>query len=735
MLWLRFSRHIYANVCPTLIFNSNFFDIPLIFSLAVVPETILSCKLSPLFDAAVNQETIINADTVLSGGGMRLGARPGLPTSGPKSGFAIRKPPSLSTLAMPTFSAIPAPSSTLILSLRTLISQLPQENRDLLRTVVELIRATAVRSKETKMPLSNLLLVFCPSLNMTPPLLRVLCEAEEIWEAVCGNKDGKEGEKLAIEAVIDIRRQTMPARSPIDKEGGGFFATAYTSKPTRNTTITTGEESGSVRSGRASLDTTDNNPSSDYHASAEESIYDDEYEMLGEVAPRRRIQREGLRERREEVPTVYLDCSSSLASSLSVQGDLAGSLSEEASMPYLKHSREAARDDDGSISSGSMHAPSPPPLLFSSSDSPISSGNPSFSHLPLEHEQRQEKEEQDQLSQHQIHAYDHRLHSRHHRHEGSGPEIVDVTPLELKPPQTQTSKRLVISSPIPIPVQFPTSPPQLRSASTPTALKRRSIPMLSLPNFSSSQSATKKDSPSRTPSPMGSPSSLGVGPENFKSLNRSKKPSLKLLFSRRSASSLTSERDRTNSVGSGIPYISAPIPQAQASMVSLSPRWSPKAQTPPRSASDSTSSSVSTPVSAVTAPQSQASLHSLPPVLDTPIEGASFGFDLGFDMGLMPTHASTITSTSTDTPSNNSSSQQQQPMGNKPSSNFPANHPLSIAHRSASSSNLSIASTAKSNHLSLFDDDDDDDHEGMEDWTQSVLLAVDVDVLGVQKSP
>jgi len=73
-----------------------------------------------------------------------------------------------------------------------------------------------------------------------------------------------------------------------------------------------------VGSGRASLDTMDNNPRSDCHGSAEESIYDDEYEMLGEVAPRWRIRRDGNVERREEVPTVYLDYSSSLVSSLGI---------------------------------------------------------------------------------------------------------------------------------------------------------------------------------------------------------------------------------------------------------------------------------------------------------------------------------------------------------------------------------------------------------------------------------
>ena len=168
------------------------------------------------------------------------------------------------------------------------------------------------------------------------------------------------------------------------------------------------------------------------------------YEMLGEVAPRRRARRDGNVERREEVPTVYLDCASSSVSSLGCQEDHAGP-EVSMSMPYLQHSREAARDDDGSISSGnySMHAPSPPPLLSSSSDSvamPISSGNPSFSHLPLEeHEQHQEKEEWDQLSQPRIHEKDHQ------RHQGSGPEIIEVAHLELRLPppqmQTQTGKR------------------------------------------------------------------------------------------------------------------------------------------------------------------------------------------------------------------------------------------------------------------------------------------------------
>lgn len=94
----------------------------------------------------------------------------------------LRKPPSLSTLAMPSFAGQRSMSKDTIATLASLIAELPQENRDLLYTVVELMRATAVHSKETRMTIGNLLLVFCPSLNMSPSLLRVLCEVPTIWD-------------------------------------------------------------------------------------------------------------------------------------------------------------------------------------------------------------------------------------------------------------------------------------------------------------------------------------------------------------------------------------------------------------------------------------------------------------------------------------------------------------------------------------------------------------------------
>ena len=105
---------------------------------------------------------------------------PTLP-SGPRVGISLRKPPSLSTLAMPNFAGMRTISPAGAEALSGLIALLPPENRDLLLTVTELITATSARSKETKMPLGNLLVVFCPSLNMNPSLLRVFCDAKEIW--------------------------------------------------------------------------------------------------------------------------------------------------------------------------------------------------------------------------------------------------------------------------------------------------------------------------------------------------------------------------------------------------------------------------------------------------------------------------------------------------------------------------------------------------------------------------
>ncbi|EJD03139.1 RhoGAP-domain-containing protein [Fomitiporia mediterranea MF3/22] len=157
-----------------------------------LPEPLLTRHLMPYFEAALAAENNMNkandaqaSGEGRSGSGIERVRGPGLP-SGPRDSVQVRKAPSLSTFAVPALSQRTI-SATLLNALSVLIARLPKENRDLLRTVTELISATARASRETKMPLSNLLLVFCPSLMMSPPLLRVLCEGKDIWDGPLGD--------------------------------------------------------------------------------------------------------------------------------------------------------------------------------------------------------------------------------------------------------------------------------------------------------------------------------------------------------------------------------------------------------------------------------------------------------------------------------------------------------------------------------------------------------------------
>ncbi|TDL24119.1 RhoGAP-domain-containing protein [Rickenella mellea] len=182
-----------------------------------LPEPILTRPLLPYFDAAMSAESsaVASADAAANpNGAPRAMKGPGLP-SGPRGSPApLRKPPSLSTFALPTLSTR-LPSSTLLNTLSVLIARLPPENRDLLRTVTELIRVTAKNSKETKMPMSNLLLVFCPSLSMSPPLLRVLCEGEGIWNGP------PKGVPVDDPVVVDIKREDSEEVLDISPRGNG----------------------------------------------------------------------------------------------------------------------------------------------------------------------------------------------------------------------------------------------------------------------------------------------------------------------------------------------------------------------------------------------------------------------------------------------------------------------------------------------------------------------------------
>ena len=600
MLWLLCLELSYANVglfiyprqyCGNLIFFLGF---------SIVPEPILTNHLLPYFDAAINEET--NSNLVDP-----------LPT---KKLPAIRKPPSLSTLALPSFQDMRPPSKTLLGAIKSLIQQLPPENQDLMRTVVDLIKATAGRSKETQMPLSNLLLLFCPSLSMSPPLLKVLCEGEGIWGS---------------SPVIDIRRESLV----LDIRASG---STMSDDDTDEDSYSDAMEERSWQS--IDRDSTSDNPSSDYHASAEEEA------SLLEEGEHARQHRRFKEVERPEVPTLYLDAQSRCSSS-----------------------SPCSAIDNGSMSSGKdsvniANSPSPPPLSSSAESvaTPTSSGHPSFSHLPLE-EVKGKVEAQ-------------------HRQRSASPQIVGPSPLAI-------SKRPLISSPIPASASTPVSFPYQSSERD---SRRRSTPLLSLTNFS--PHVTDPPSPAGSNSPR----------------LRGSKPSLRNLFSKRSASSL----------GPGNSFISSPILQEKGQSLG-----SPYLQ--PRAASDS---SISTPKSAVTASQgSSASSTYLLPVLDTPIEaGPSLRLGLGLAESPPGTADGTKKMTSFSSPDGSSSpgiSENQDTKGPNHCPSFPVSSSQSSLilpgqdHIRSSPTRARLVSTASSNHLGLPEDED----EGVEDWTQSVLLA------------
>lgn len=593
-------------------FNPNF--------IYLVPEPILTHALLPYFDAAIIQETTINANTPDESPSRGHTRGPGLPMNIKTGGFSlpsIRKPPSLSTLAMPSFTGMRPPSHSLIKALRSLISQLPVENRDLIRTVVELIKTTAREFKETKMPLSNLMLVFCPSLNMNPSLLRVLCE-DVLWSAEYDSP------------VIDIKRESVvldiSASRSTSTSDGDEDEEEFSDAQDRMD----GDSLNSV--GRAP----ESSMSSDYHGSAEDSL------ILEDVDPQRRWTIVS----RPEIPTVYLDSKSRCSS---VRDDNSLSDGYSAASPQL-------------VSSPS--SPAPPSSSAESVVTPLSSGRPSLADLPLAHKHESSSTTKVEYSL------------------TGSPKIVEAIPLPLQ------SKRPFISSPISPSdsIQFPASPLQEH----PSPTKRRSIPILSLPSFSGQSNR------SDPPSPASISSTRGL---------RSKKPSLRLLFSKRSSSSLAGI-----SPNESRPFISGPLPYE-----GLSPYLEGQ-----RAMSES---SVSTPLSAVTA--SQGSSSNLPPTLDTPIEGPSLQFGLDFDISPLPTatipaQISVAAKDGGDYSSPSVTSVSQTPIADWYRSPSAAKSRPPMASQGSSTSQLRAVQPSSSIASS-----DDNEHEG--DWSQNVVLAADLE--------
>lgn len=435
----------------------------------------------------------------------------------PNSIHELRKPPSLSTLGMPNFGGVQPPSESLRKALSSLISRLPKENRDLLLTVTELINHTAKRSSETKMPLSNLLLVLCPSLSMNPSLLQALCESQGIWSGVHQPK-----EALDLDAIAG---ETAQASAGFSEVGAKIEDTVVTDQ----VTLLPSPSSESKRFVRPlpNLPTTDGSTS---------------------------------------VPPSSSTCESSGQSVNGHDGASNIPLDNETSSSSF-----STTDDSSSISRLSQRGrpvtptslnfkltnPYSPPSLSCSTDSlsvpSLPSGSPMQLVKPLTLV--------DECSEHQSSNSPH------------SPDIAEPIPLpipSLRPTQ------------IPSEAQFQFPGPRDSVTRIPL-IHRKSTPSIS---FSSSISAEARSASMASRA------------------RRLKKPSLHLLFSKHSPSSVSSPVSHS-------PVAASPLAKLQESTLR------------------SSSTSESSPDSMVTAPQS--SRFSYPPVLNTAIDESSISLALGIE--------------------------------------------------------------------------------------------------------
>ena len=154
-----------------------------------VPEPILTHALNPYFETAMSREVNVRKSIDEQAAPARnVSGKGPMPSSRSYDSHSLRKPPSLSTLALPSFSGRRSPSQDLLNAFASLLARLPQENRDLLYTVIDLINFVAQR-KAIRMPFSNLTVILCPTLMISPPILRVLCEAESIWKGLAEGQE------------------------------------------------------------------------------------------------------------------------------------------------------------------------------------------------------------------------------------------------------------------------------------------------------------------------------------------------------------------------------------------------------------------------------------------------------------------------------------------------------------------------------------------------------------------
>ena len=681
----------------------------------------------PFFDAAIEQESsnasVVDSDAPQPGMRKDMGLpssqkpllqhRPTSSTSSVVSSSSapltlnLRKPPSLSTFTLPSLNGIRPASQTLVSNLRSLIAKMPKENRDLLRTVIELVRATAEASKLTKMPLGNLLMVFLPSLNINAQLFRVLCEEERVWTGLVDVSEDEHGSGSEPEAEQETMEETFDMQ--------------------RNTVI--------VDTKRGSDDP--RTPKGDGEAmSKEEDRDDDEFEEADE-------HRRWTVVNRPRIATVYLD-SRSQASSTSVASSGLASLSQEP----LTVEGSMLQDDLSSLSASirSVRGEDTEETLSSSVESVLTpstlSAQSSAAHLPLD-----ALDTVKDLSGKNIVCV---------ANVGPRIQVVEAAPVDFEIGVERDEgkiRRLAISNPSPY-LSLSTPPPSSTMTvnldksvpPSPASLhaKRLSIPTLSFPNLTVVGTRSLSSSVGSEPvSPAGS-SLSGRAQSPSITGSRIKKPSLKLLFTKKSA----------GSINSGLKYGTTVNGSPGSEQGSAHGSGGSQMILATGGGSCSSDSSVSTPVSAVTAPgtamsdsKMSPSKLNLPSVLDARSEGElSLGQDLGLLKTSLPGTAklskaqkqervktmvgqtpiadwySTRSAASSVSDLTFAGSQLVEGGSRDEEDDFDVDmRRMVVIERGRSGS---VSSKTLLNHLGVYDDDDD----SAEEWTRSVLLAADVEL-------
>ncbi|KAG8710291.1 hypothetical protein FRC09_000199, partial [Ceratobasidium sp. 395] len=100
-------------------------------------------------------------------------------TSDNSSSFDLTKLPTSMTSFGESSEHMRPLDDSLIADIKLLVDQLPQINYVLLHEICHLLRYTAQHAQTTKMPLGNLLLLFCPTLGFSAGFLRCLVEGQE----------------------------------------------------------------------------------------------------------------------------------------------------------------------------------------------------------------------------------------------------------------------------------------------------------------------------------------------------------------------------------------------------------------------------------------------------------------------------------------------------------------------------------------------------------------------------